>query len=305
MRTTFVNCLFQRAAIDEDIFLITADLGFSVFENFAKTYPDKFLNAGISEQNAVSVAAGMALSGKKVYVYSIIPFITMRCFEQIRIDVAYMNTNVKLVGVGSGYAYGPQGSTHHAIEDIAVMRALPNMTVCCPSDPIEARGLINESFSYKGPMYIRLARNNEPHIHQENIVVKIGKANVVTEGSDFVIFTTGNILDLGIAIATNYFQKGKNIRVVSMPTIKPIDYEYITQVVKDRIPILTLEEHNIIGGLGSAVAEIVAETGINVPFKRIGIPDVYQHAVGDEDFLRKAVNMQGNAENFINAVFGW
>ncbi len=165
MRTTFVKSLIERARTDDRIFLMAADLGFSVLEPFLTEFPDRYLNVGIAEQNAVGVAAGLALSGKIVYIYSIIPFVTMRCFEQVRLDLAYMNTNVRLVGVGAGYAYGPAGSTHHAIEDLAIMRALPNMSVVAPGDPLELKGLLEESFTHQGPMYFRLAKGGEPNIN--------------------------------------------------------------------------------------------------------------------------------------------
>jgi transketolase len=192
--------LIEQARVDERIFVITPDLGFSVLEKFAEEFPDRFLNVGIAEQNAVGVAAGMALSGKIVYVYSIIPFITMRCFEQVRVDVAYMRTNVRLVGVGAGFSYGPAGATHHAIEDIAIMRALPNMTVCCPGDPVETRELVNRSFSHEGPMYIRLGKNGEKKIHPDNFSLSIGQAKWVRDGEDAVLITTGNMLEQGVEL---------------------------------------------------------------------------------------------------------
>jgi len=159
MRTAFINTLTEIARKDERIFLLTADMGYSVFEKFRKEFPDRFLNTGIAEQNTVGVAAGLAISGRIVYAYSIIPFITMRCFEQVRLDLAYNETNVKLVGVGGGFAYGSLGASHHATEDIAIMKSLPNMTVLCPGDPIETEELVKQSYQMDGPMYIRLGRN--------------------------------------------------------------------------------------------------------------------------------------------------
>lgn len=292
MRNTFINCLVEQARIDDRIFVITPDLGFSVLEGFAEEFPDRFLNVGIAEQNAVAVAAGLALSGKLVYVYSIIPFVTMRCFEQIRVDVAYMNTNVRLVGVGAGLSYGPAGATHHAIEDIAIMRALPNMTICCPGDPIEVRELTRRSFEYNGPMYIRIAKNKEPKIHPENISISIGKAIKVEDGKDVAIITTSNMLEQGAKWAKEYKQEGKSVALISMPTIKPFDNQCILDLIKKRIPIVTLEEHNIIGGLGSAVAEVIAESGQIVPFKRVAIQDVYSHYVGSQQFLRNKLKLE-------------
>lgn len=287
MRTTFINCLIEQARMDDRIFVLTPDMGFSLLEPFAAEFPDRFLNVGIAEQNAIGVAAGLALSGKLVYVYSIIPFVTMRCFEQVRIDVAYMKTNVRLVGVGAGLSYGPAGATHHAIEDIAIMRALPNMTICCPGDPVEVRELVNRSFEHSGPMYLRLGKSGEPTIHPESIHINIGQAIRVTLGDDLALITTSNMLEQGKKWIDEWSSEGRYVSLISMPTIKPLDTAIILQLLETGIPIITLEEHNVIGGLGSAVAEVIAESGKGISFSRIGIPDVYSHYVGSQQFLRE------------------
>ena len=287
MRNTFIKCLITQARIDHRIFIITPDLGFSVLEPFAAEFPDRFLNVGIAEQNAIGVAAGLALSGKLVYVYSIIPFVTMRCFEQVRVDVAYMNTTVRLVGVGAGLSYGPAGATHHSIEDIAIMRALPNMTICCPGDPVEVRELVNRSFDLPGPMYLRLGKNGEPTIHPQGLHIDIGQAIQVTAGNDLALITTSNMLELGKKWVDEWAEQGKYVSLISIPTIKPLDTAMILQLLATGIPIITLEEHNVIGGLGSAVAEVIAESGKSISFRRIGIPDVYSHYVGSQQFLRE------------------
>ncbi|UVI30241.1 transketolase family protein [Paenibacillus spongiae] len=286
MRNTFIATLIEEAKKDERIFLLTPDMGFSVLEAFRDLFPDRFLNVGIAEQNAVGVAAGLALSGKIVYVYSIIPFVTMRCYEQVRVDVAYMNTNVRLVGVGAGLSYGPAGATHHSIEDIAIMRALPNMTVCCPGDPIEVREIIKQSVHYDGPMYIRLGKNGEPRIHSDNTPIEIGKAIEVIRGDDLALITTSNMLEQGKIWVDELAKEGRHASLISMPSIKPLDKEFILQLIARKKPIYTLEEHNVIGGLGSAVAEVIAESGIGITFKRIGIPDTYTHHVGSHMHLR-------------------
>lgn len=286
MRNTFVQCLIRRARKDDRIFLITPDMGYSVLEPFREAFPDRFLNVGIAEQNAVGVAAGLALSEKVVYVYSIIPFVTMRCFEQVRVDVAYMKTNVRLVGVGAGLSYGPAGATHHAIEDIAIMRALPNMTVCCPGDPVEARELIEKSFDYEGPIYFRLGKSGEPAIHAEGTKIEIGKAVFVTHGDDAVVITTSNMLECGKYIVDEWAKQKIDATLLSIPTIKPLDTEALNSVITKGVPVFTLEEHNIIGGLGSAVAEVIAESGRAVRFRRIAIPDAYASQVGSQAYLR-------------------
>lgn len=287
MRKAFIESLIKEARQNPDIFLITPDLGFSVLEPFAEEFPDRFLNVGIAEQNAVGIAAGLALSGKIVYVYSIIPFVTMRCFEQVRIDVAYMNVNVRLVGVGAGLSYGAAGATHHAIEDIAIMRALPNMTVCCPGDPLEVKGILQESVTYQGPMYIRLAKSGEPQIHRDEASIQIGKSIVIYEGDQFAIFVTSNMLEVGYKVANVFRDQGVECSLISFHTLKPFDHLKVAELIEKGVPIVTLEEHNIIGGLGSIVAEQIAESGKGLKFKRIAIPDQYSHFVGSQKYIRE------------------
>lgn len=291
MRDTFVRCLIERAQEDKDIFVITPDVGFSVFESFIEKFPDRFLNVGIAEQNAIGVACGLALSGRKVYVYSIIPFVTMRCFEQVRNDIALMNADVKLVGVGAGLTYGAAGASHHAIEDIAIMRVLPNMTVCCPGDPIEVEQLVKQSFNRKGPMYIRLGKNKEKNIHKDSDKIELGKASVLLQGDDLAIITTSNMLEEGKRLCEEYETLGKRTSLISMHTIKPFDEEAINKLINKKVPIITLEEHNIIGGLGSAVAEVIAKSGKGVEFKSIAINDVFCSKIGCHSYLRKAMGL--------------
>lgn len=287
MRSTFVTALIEQAEKDDRIFVVSPDMGFSVFERYIETFPDRFINVGIAEQNAIGVAAGLALSGKIVYVYSIIPFVTMRCFEQVRLDVAYMNLNVRLVGVGAGLTYGPAGATHQAIEDIAIMRALPNMTVCAPGDPVEVRELFKQSFTHQGPMYFRMAKNRDPIVHADSDEIVLGKASILTEGNDLALITTSNLLHRAKEWTDKWAAEGKRIRLISMHTVKPLDTELINGLIDEGIPMVTLEEHNLIGGLGSAVAEIVAESGKAVYFKRMGLPDSFCHLIGKQDYLRE------------------
>lgn len=278
--------MLELARQDDKIFLVTADMGYAVLEPFAKEFPDRFINSGITEQATVSLCAGLALSGYKPYAYSITPFITMRCFEQVRVDVAYMNTNVKIIGIGAGFEYGAAGATHHAIEDIAVMRALPNMTVCCPGDNIEAKAIIEQSAKHIGPMYIRIGKNKEAFYHQPGTQIEIGKAAIVNQGKDIAIITTSNTLSIGKKCLADMQAEGKNPYLISMHTVKPLDTQIIHKLINEKCEIFTLEEHNIIGGLGSAVAEVIAESGQAVKFKRIGVPDEYTHHIGNQEYHR-------------------
>ena len=287
LRTAFIDTLRELARIDDRIFLLTADMGYSVFETFRDEFPDRFLNTGIAEQNTIGIAAGLAARGKIVYVYSIIPFVTMRCFEQVRLDLAYNFMNVKLVGVGAGLTYGPLGSSHHALEDIAIMRSLPDMTVLCPGDPIETRELIKRSYEYEGPVYIRLGKNGEPKIHPDETRIEIGKSITVLEGNDLALITTSNMLETGKKWVEEWKQDGVNVSLISMPSLKPFDSSTVKNLIDKEIPIITLEEHSVIGGLGSIISQVIATTGKPVKFQQIGINDKFSHVVGGHEFQRK------------------
>ncbi|ADN09549.1 transketolase family protein [Sulfurimonas autotrophica] len=302
MRNTFVKTLVKLAETDSRIFVITPDLGFSVLEEFEEKYPDRFLNVGIAEANAVSIAAGLALSGKIVYVYSIIPFVIMRPFEQIRVDVAYMNTNVRLVGVGAGVTYGPAGATHHAIEDIALMRALPNMTVFAPSDPYEVERITEESINYQGPIYFRLPKKGEPIISNSKNEIRLGKANYIKKNieSEIAILFTSNASDLALDVEDKLLKEGYCSDLVSMHTIKPFDHAALAEILKTKKHIFTIEEHNVIGGLGSVVSEYIAESIYNPVFKRFALPDEYSHYVGSQSYIRDKFGL--TAQNITTTI---
>lgn len=286
MRPAFIDTLYQSARRDERIFLLTADVGFSVFERFIEEFPDRYFNVGVAEANMIGIAAGLSLSNKIVYVYTMAHFLTMRCFEQIRLDLCYQNTNVKLIGSGGGLTYGSAGTTHHSIEDIAIMRSLPNMCVICPGDPIETKHAIKASVKHEGPMYIRLGKR-DPVIHTNNIDFKIGKGIVLKKGDDLHVLSTGNMLETAMVVSERLERDGLNATVVSMHTVKPIDINLIKELSYSENPMFTIEEHSTIGGLGSAVSEILAELDLCVPFKRIGLPDRYCHIAGSQKYLRK------------------
>lgn len=286
MRTSFITTLHKLARNDDRIFLLTADVGFYVLEKFIDEFPDRYFNVGVAEANMIGIAAGLSLSGKIVYVYTMAHFLTMRCFEQIRLDLCYQNANVKLIGSGGGLTYGSAGATHQSIEDISIMRSLPNMCVICPGDPVETKHAIEASLKYRGPIYIRLGKN-EPIVHKNDINFQIGKGIVVREGDNLSILSTGNMLETAIQVADKLEKNGINAKVISMHTIKPLDVDLIKDLAYSRKPMFTIEEHSIIGGLGSAVSEVLAELKCNVPFKRIGLPDEYSRIVGSQKYLRE------------------
>ncbi len=285
MRKTFITTLIDLAHQDKDIVLITPDMGFSVLEPFFEAFPERSFNAGIAEQNAVSMAGGLALMGKKPYVYTIIPFLVERAFEQVRLDVAYMNTNVKLVGIGAGFTYGAAGATHHAIEDISLMRSLPNMTVCCPGDNKEAEQIIRQTAQTTKPTYIRIGRHNRGIF--DNNQIEIGKASIIEKGEDIAVIATSNMLPDAAYYCKQLKQQGRKPYLISMHTIKPLDKETLLELIQKGVEIHTMEEHSIIGGLGSAVAEVIAESGKGIKFKRIGVPDAFSHYIGSQKYIKK------------------
>ena len=288
MRKVFFQTLQEIVKKDSSIFLLTGDLGVIFFYDLKNIDPKRFINVGVAEANMIDIAAGLSMSGKNVYCYSIIPFLVMKTLEQIRIDLCYNNLNVKLLGAGGGLVYGVEGITHHAIEDIAVMRSLPNMTVVAPGDAREAEALAKASVSYPSPLYIRFGRDSDPVIHEKEFEFEIGKGIVVKEGKDICLIATGTMLYLA-KIASDILEKqGLNVTLISMHTIKPLDTELIKNCAKNYKAIFTLEEHNIIGGLGSAVAEVISELNYGKLFQRIGIPDKYSFPnVGGPDYLRE------------------
>jgi len=294
MRTAFINTLTKLAKRNPDIFLLTGDLGYSVIEAFQKDFPRRFFNIGVAEANMAGIAAGLALSGKTVFMYSIVPFVTMRCFEQIRNDICIQNLKVRIIGAGGGLCYGSAGPTHHSIEDISIMRSLPNMTVICPGDPLEAELAIRSSENYPGPVYIRLGRSKEPAVHTGIKGFKIGKAILINGGRDVAIIATGNMLNTAAQVTRGLLRRGISVCLISMHTVKPIDKEIIRSVVLKAKAVFTIEEHSIIGGLGSAVSEVLAEEGKEVCFTRIGLPDAYPKEIGSQEYLRSKLGLSIN-----------
>lgn len=287
MRDAFFDALVQLAGESPNIHLVVGDLGFGVTKVFAQCFPERFLNTGVAEQNMMGIAAGMALSGKIVFTYSIANFPVLRCFEQIRNDVCYHKANVKVVAVGGGFAYGSLGASHHATEDLAVMRALPGMTVLAPGDPSEARCATRAIADFHGPCYLRLGRAGEPKVHHNPIRFQMGKAIVVRQGDDITLISAGGMLETAVQVADQLSLKNIQCRVLSMHTLKPLDELAIFSAAKETAAIFTLEEHSIIGGLGSAVAETLAESSEKpVLFKRIGLPSSFTCVVGAQEYLR-------------------
>lgn len=286
MRDTFVRTLIALAKENPNIELITGDLGFGVLKPFWEQLPDQFINAGIAEQNMTSAAAGMALEGKTVFTYSIGNFPTLRCLEQIRNDCAYHGANVKIVCVGGGFVYGSLGMSHHATEDIAVMRALPGVAVLCPGDLVEAEEATKAIAKYPGTCYLRLGRGGEKRIHDHIDNFEIGKAIKIHDGEKIAIFSTGAIFEEVADAEAILAEHDIYPAVYTFPTVKPIDRAAIARCAADFDMIVTVEEHNIVGGFGSAVAEVLAELPERARLLRIGIHDTYSSIVGSQKYLR-------------------
>ena len=301
MRTTFVSVLMEQAEYDDKIFLLTPDMGFSVFECYAKKYPMRFLNTGIAEQNTVGIAAGLALSGFKPFIYSIAPFVLMRCYEQIRLNAAYMKANIKIVGAGGGVAYGPAGATHHIIEDFAIIKVLPNIKICAPADPVEARQIFKQCISIESPMYIRLAKNNEPLVHAPDDVISIGKAFNLKSGDDIEIITTGTITYRVTEWLPELQEQGISAGLTIFHTIKPLDINYLDELIGTRKDILIIEEHNITGGLGESICLYMKEKDAKNRIRILGIPDKYSHYVGSQQLILNKYGLY-NAPD-INKIF--
>lgn len=304
MRDTVIRTLIELGKEDKDVELITGDLGFGVLKSFWETLPNQFINAGIAEQNMTGVAAGMALEGKKVFTYSIGNFPTLRCLEQIRNDCAYHNANVNVICVGGGYVYGSLGMSHHATEDIAILRALPDVTVICPGDPIEAALAVKKIAQTDGTCYLRLGRGGELNVNTVIKEFEIGKAYKLRDAKDMnkkvAVFSTGAILEETTKACDMLEEQGIAVEQYSFPTVKPIDRAVIEDCANRFDNIFTVEEHNIVGGFGGAVAEVLAECGGKAKLHRIGIDDFYCIEVGSQAYLREQVGI--NAEGIVKKV---
>ena len=288
MRDTFVKTLLEIAKKDKNVYLITGDLGFGVLKPFWEQLPDQIINAGIAEQNMTSIAAGLAMQGKIVYTYSIGNFPTLRCIEQIRNDCAYHNANVKVVCVGGGFVYGSLGMSHHATEDIAMMRSLPDVTVLAPGDLVEAECATKAIYEQQGTCYLRLGRGGEKRIHDKIEGFAVGKAIEIQKGENVAVFSTGAIFDEVNEACEALKAQGITPTVYTFPTVKPIDKEVILACAKTHKAIVTVEEHNLSGGFGSAVAEVLAEAdGAKAKLVRVALDDRYSCIVGSQKYLRK------------------
>jgi len=284
MRREFADEVVKMAVFDPRIVMLSGDIGNNLFEPFKKIAPTRFYNCGVAEANMAGLAAGLAMCGLRPITYTITPFNTTRCLEQIRDDIAYHNLPVLIVGTGAGLSYANLGCTHHSCEDISFLRSIPNMTVLAPGDAWEVRSLLREAIQLKGPAYMRIGKTGESLVHHEIPSLKIGKAHLMRSGKDIAILSTGNMLPTALQISLE-------AAVYSFHTIKPLDTELLESLFEEYSLIVTLEEHSLIGGLGSAIAEWLADHPSKARLLRFGTPDKFPHPIGSQSYLREQFNL--------------
>lgn len=288
MRNAFAAELGALAAADPRVVMLSGDIGNRLFDAFKERFPTRFYNCGVAEANMMGMAAGLAMSGLRPIAYTIAPFVTSRCFEQIKIDVAYHRAPVTIVGVGAGLSYASLGPTHHSFEDIAILRTLPNLAIVCPGDALEVGVALRAAVAHDGPVYLRLGIKGEPVVHGAPPAFAIGRAIEVRAGGDVALLSTGNVLPAVRDAADILASGGISARVLSVHTVKPIDREALERAFSGHRLVVTVEEHGLIGGFGASVAEWLADgSGRGVPLLRIGIPDEFLHSAGNQRFARE------------------
>ena len=289
MRKTCLNEVYKLAKIDERVIFIGSDIGTGTLDNFKQEFPDRFFMEGVSEGHLIGMMTGLAMSGKIPYLNTIATFLTRRCYEQILLDAGLHRQPIRLIGSGGGTVYAPLGPTHLATEDIAILRAIPNMTIVVPCDAEEMKRLMPQTLDYSNPIYIRLAKGGDPVISDPNKPFQIGKAIPLREGTDVLLVATVITTRLALESAEQLNKQGISSSVLHIHTLKPLDEETLQEFMHPVKVIISIEEHTIIGGLGSAVAELLAETGFDQPkkFARLAFPDVFLEEYGSQDSSMK------------------
>lgn len=300
MQRAVVNSLYEIAQKDKNVVWLSADNGTDYDAWFYNDLPNQYFNFGIAEGNMVGAAAGMASCGKIPFVFTGGSFLAYRCCEFIRVDACFQNQNVKFIGFGSGTSISMLGATHHSTEDLSVLRAMPNLTILSPASPLEAQKVIKAAYEIKGPVYIRLGMTGEKEIYESDYDFEVGKDIVIKEGNDITIISTGSIIEEVLKATELLNEKGISTTVINAHTIKPFDASSILEASKETNYLFTVEEHNIIGGLGSCVAEVLAESDEKIKFKRIGLDDSFAKGYGKQMDLRIKNNLDG--ESIFNKI---
>jgi transketolase len=301
VRNAFADEILRAASADSRVVLLSGDIGNRLFDGFKERFAGRFYNCGVAEANMVSVAAGLAMCGLRPVAYTIAPFVTTRCLEQIRVDVAYHRQPVVLVGVGAGLSYASLGGTHHACEDIALLRALPGMAVVCPGDPVEVRSALRAAFAWDGPVYLRLGKKGEPVVHRTEPALTIGRSICVRKGADVALLAVGTMLPVVCEAAERLATAGISARVESFHTLKPLDEAILAELFDGYPLVVTVEEHSRVGGAGGAIAEWLAARGNNRGrLLAIGTEDAFFHEAGSQDHARSKLGL--TAESIAGAV---
>jgi transketolase len=305
MRNAVVDTIEAAAAADPDLWLLTADLGYSVLERFASRFPDRYINVGVAEQNMMGVAAGLALSGKRVVAYSIANFATLRCLEQIRNDIVHHRADVKVVAVGGGFAYGPQGHTHQGIEDLATMLTMPGLDVVAPADPYEASLAAKAMLERRGPTYLRLARAGEPRIHSGTPPIERGKHVECRSGTEVLLIACGPVLAEAVGAADLVRSEGVSCAVWSMPWLNPVDTAAVVAATRTYTVIMTVEEGTANGGLGSRISRLIAEaSGLRARHVVAAVENAPENTTLSEQGARRLLRLdaEGLASRIRDAV---
>jgi transketolase len=299
MRTAFVNTLAELMKQHDEIVVLTADMGYSVFESLFKEFPNRTFNTGVTEQSSIGLAAGLAMSGYKVFLYAQAVFMTMRCYEQFRLDIAYQNLNVKIIGTAAGFSLNQLGVSHYALEDIGLVRLMPNVNIFTPGDAFESKWSTLKAYETKGPAYIRLTKDNL-RVHKTDINIKISDSIKINDGKDASLFVSGSVLPLAYEISNDLKKMGIKISLVSCPSIRPLNFEQIINEINKTRNVFTMEEHFVNGGFGTMIAEIIADNNINSNFHRLGIFNDYPKVTGSAEFLKNKYGLSKN--EIINTI---
>lgn len=297
MRNAFAQEITRLGAEDQRVVLLSGDIGNKLFDEFKDNCPGRFLNCGISEANMMGMAAGMAMNGLRPVIYTITPFTTTRCFEQIRVDVCYHHAPVMIVGTGSGLSYAELGATHHSCEDMAILRTLPGMTVFAPCDSTELRLGLKAALQAPGPVYMRIGKKGEPKIHASLDEIELGRAVTVREGADVCFVNAGTVMAETLGAADKLAEQGISARVESFHTVKPLDREKLEEIFASVRLVVSVEEHSRIGGLGGAIAEWLAprRASASARFLSLGVDDVFMHDVGTQDYARTIFGLKADS----------
>lgn len=302
MRDAYGDALLELGATNRDVVVVGADTTGSLKSGvFATKFPERFFNVGIAEQNLVSIAAGMALAGKVAFAGTYAIFVPGKSVDQIRNNIAYPNLNVKLVCSHGGISVGPDGASHQQVEDIAIMRAIPKMRVIVPADAVSTKGIVRAIASIPGPFYVRLTRSSTPVVYEGGFEYQLGKANVLKDGSDVALIACGIMVPEALKAAESLKAKGVTASVVDLHTVKPIDSETVAKIAKQCGRVVTAEEHNIMGGMGSAVAEVLGELR-PTPMRRVGVMDTFGESGEAGELLKKYGLTAANIEQAASSL---